>query len=180
MPFRFASAWLQLCTALGRVYACSQGVDGRLEVRTEYFAAFGSHPDIASLSGDRHTDPGRWHPAHRYFFIVDFAPGLGRDTALACVGTDGLVRAPDGATFDIPRIYRTSGRNIWAPVTTVRVRLEQAGLISNWETPVMLNRGRGSHTSVAGSLDHVFATATCTDSLASASSRIGRLSVQCT
>lgn len=135
LAFRFVSAWLQLYTAVGRIYGCSQGVDAWLEVQTSYFAAFGSHPEIAVLANDRHTDPDQWHPAHRYFFIVDCAEGPGYETPLACVGTDGLVRTPDGATFDIPMLYRTSGRSIWTPVTAVRIHLEDAGLIPDWQTP---------------------------------------------
>ena len=130
LAFRFASAWLQLYSALGRSYACSQGIDAWLRVQTSYFAAFAPHhPDIAALATERRADPKRWHPAHRYFFIVDLAEGPGHGIPLACVGTDGLVRTPDGAVYDIPKIYRTSGQNIWAPVTAVRAHLERANLL---------------------------------------------------
>jgi hypothetical protein len=129
LAFRFAAAWLQLCSALGRSYACWQGVSAWLKVRALYFGAF-PHPEIAALAVEQATDPKRWHPAHRFFFITDEAKGPGHGIPVACVGTDGLVRTPDGAVFDIPKIYRTSGRNIWAPVTAVRAHLESADLIT--------------------------------------------------
>ena len=60
---------------------------------------------------------------------MDLTEGPGHGIPLACVGTDGLVRIPDGAVFDIPNIYRTSAPNIWAPVTVIREHLERTDLI---------------------------------------------------
>jgi hypothetical protein len=135
LAFRFISAWLQLYAALGRWYGCSQGVDAWLKVQASYFAVFGQNPAIAALAVEHRTDPESWHPAHRYFFLVDFAEGPRYDTPFACVSNAALVHTPDGAVFDIPAIYRTAGRNIWAPVSAVRLHLEHMGQISNWEVP---------------------------------------------
>ena len=127
LSFRFVVAWLQLHSALGRSYACWQGVDAWWAVRARYFGAF-PQPELASLAVEHTVDLSRWHPAYRFWFIVEGADR--RDPPIACVGSDGIVRVPDGAVFDIAKIYRKSGRDMWASVAAVRARLESIGLVS--------------------------------------------------
>jgi hypothetical protein len=127
LSFRFIVAWLQLNSALGRSYACWQGVDAWCAVRARYFRTF-PQPDVASLAVERTVDLGRWHPEYRFWFIVEGADG--QAPPVTCVGSDGVVRTPDGATFDIEVIRRDGDGNIWAPVAAVRTHLESTGLIS--------------------------------------------------
>lgn len=127
LSFRFIVAWLQLHSALGHSYACWQGVDSEGVVRAHYFGTF-PHPELASLAAEHTVDLSRWHPAYRFWFLVEGEYGHG--PPVACVGSDGIVRLPDGAVFDIAKVYRKSGRGMWAPVTAVRAHLERAGLVS--------------------------------------------------
>ena len=117
----------QLNSALGRSYACWQGVDAWRAVRARHFRTF-PQPDVASLAVERTVDLGRWHPEYRFWFIVEGADG--QAPPVTCVGSDGVVRTPDGATFDIEVIRREGDGNIWAPVAAVRTHLESTGLIS--------------------------------------------------
>jgi hypothetical protein len=112
LAFRFASAWLQLYSALDRSYLCQQGVDAELSVRTAYFAAFDAHPEVAALAAETRTDPERWHPAHQYFFNTGRTTGSS-SIPIACIKTNGVVRTPDGEVFNIPQVYGASGRSIW-------------------------------------------------------------------
>jgi hypothetical protein len=93
------------------------------------FAAFDAHPEVAAVAAEARADPCRWHPAFWYFFITKRATASS-SIPVACIQTNGLVRTPDGRTFNIPQVYRASGRSIWAPVTIVREHLERAGLIA--------------------------------------------------
>jgi hypothetical protein len=127
LSLRFAVAWLQLHSTLGRSYACWQGVDAWSRVRDSFFGAF-PHPELASLAAERVVDSSRWHPEYRFWFIAEGAER--RDPPVACVGSDGIVRTPDGAVFDIAKTHRKSGRDIWAPVAAVRAHLESIGLVS--------------------------------------------------
>ena len=127
LSFRFIVAWLQLHSALGHSYACWQGVDSEGAVRGHYFGTF-PHPELASLAAEHTVDLSRWHPAYRFWFIAEGEYGHG--PPVVCVGSDGIVRLLDEAVFDIAKIYRKSGRDMWAPVAAVRAHLERAGLVS--------------------------------------------------
>jgi hypothetical protein len=61
LSFRFIVAWLQLHSALGRSYACWQGVDDEGDIRAQNFAAF-QQPELASFAAPRHIDQRQWHP----------------------------------------------------------------------------------------------------------------------
>jgi hypothetical protein len=123
LGFRFTASWLQLHAAVGRAYACWQGVDDQGHVRTQYFGAF-AQPELADLAKERIVDQRAWQPEYQFWFLAE--PG---EAPAACIGPRGVLHTPDGTVFDIGLLYRESGRDIWAVVSAVRSHLEGAGLI---------------------------------------------------
>lgn len=124
ISFRFVVAWLQLHSALGRSYACWQGVDYEGRVRANYFGAF-QQQQLGGLATEHRLDQARWCPEYGFWFIAE-----ADEPPVACVDSHGMLHTPDGTTFDIRLIYRESGHNMWTPVSTVRSHLERKGHVS--------------------------------------------------
>jgi hypothetical protein len=125
LSFRFVASWLQMHLALGYFYRCWHGVDPWGRVRSGYFAAF-PQPELSTLAETAEISLQRWHPAHRYWFIVEEPQPEQKQRPVACVGSDGLLRMPDGSTYDLRHL------GAWDAVAVVRA---QAGL-PDWPAPL--------------------------------------------
>jgi hypothetical protein len=109
---RFAVAWLQLHAALGRDYACRQGIDDQGYVRAQYFGAF-AQPELAALAKDRIVDQRSWHPNTGFWFLAETG-----ESPAACIDSHGIVHTVDDTKFDI-----------WLPLPGVRRRYMGGGLL---------------------------------------------------